>query len=138
MDEDPVELALGLLDRRDLSRDRLDEKLAEAGIEPDRRAAALEQLTAAGIVSDDRFAYQRARVLAGRGASDAGIRSDLDRQGLGTDAIERALATLEPEVDRAERIVERRGKGARTFRYLAGKGFSGETLERLGAADPLH
>jgi regulatory protein len=135
---DPLELALGLLDRRDLSRRRLDEKLAEAGIAPDRREAALDQLAAAGVLSDDRFAGERVRVLAARGASDAAIRADLARQGVSSEAAERALASLEPEAERAMRILERRGSGPRTFRYLAGKGFSLETLERLGADDPLH
>jgi len=40
--------------------------------------------------------------------------------------VEAALEALEPEVERARRLVERRGKGARTARFLTGKGFAEE------------
>src|SRR2546426_1911453 len=54
--------------------------------------------------------------------SRSAIRHDLERQGLPAEIVEAALLVLEAEAVRAQRIVEVRGPGARTARYLASKG----------------
>jgi SOS response regulatory protein OraA/RecX len=95
---------------------------------------SLAVLKDAGVVDDRRFAANRAEALAGRGYGDAGIRHDLERQGIAGDLAAEVLTDLEPELDRARRIVDRRGPGARTARYLAARGFGEEALEAaLGA-----
>jgi regulatory protein len=132
---DATELALRALRHRSRSRSDLAQRLQRAGIEPDEREAALDRLTEAGLVSDDRFAEERARTLAQRGAGDELIRQDLRRQAVDHESAERAIAQLEAEDERAARIFERRGGDAKAVRYLAGKGFSREILERL---DRLH
>jgi SOS response regulatory protein OraA/RecX len=43
------------------------------------------------------------------------------------------LEALEDERARAERIVARRGSGAKTARYLSGKGFSDDTVRAVVA-----
>jgi SOS response regulatory protein OraA/RecX len=116
------------LRRRDLSEGRLAERLAQA-VPPSAAAEALETLTRAGIVEDRRFARSRAEALAGRGYGDAAIRHDLEAQGVAGELIQEALEALTLEEERARAIVERRGQGARTARYLAGKGFGEEALE---------
>jgi regulatory protein len=135
---DATELALRALRHRNRSRSDLRRRLDSAGVEPDEREATLDRLTETGLLSDERYAEERARALAGRGASDALIRADLRRQGVEHTAVEHAIAQLEAEDERAARVFERRGGDAKALRYLAGRGFSGETIERLAVADPLH
>jgi SOS response regulatory protein OraA/RecX len=86
---------------------------------------ALGVLERGGVVDDGRFALGRAQVLAGRGAGDAMIRHDLERRGVGAELVERALAALEPERERAERLVAA-GRGAR---WLAARGFDEGSVE---------
>jgi SOS response regulatory protein OraA/RecX len=86
-------------------------------------------------VNDGRFALSRAQSLAERGKGDAAIRHDLERQGLAADEIEPALASLEPERERAERVVERRGGGPATARLLAGRGFAEDAVEAAVAPE---
>lgn len=136
--EDATELALRALRHRNRSRHELSQRLQRAGISPDEREATLDRLTEAGLVSDERYAEERARSLAQRGLGDALIRQDLRRQGVEHESIERAMAQLEPEDERATSVFERRGGEARALRYLAGKGFSPETLDRLADEDRLH
>jgi regulatory protein len=136
--EDATELALRALRHRNRSRHELSQRLQRAGIPADEREATLDRLTEAGLVSDERYAEERARLLAQRGLGDRLIRQDLRRQGVERESVERALAQLAPEDERAVEIFERRGGEARALRYLSGKGFSAEILDRLSEEDPLH
>jgi SOS response regulatory protein OraA/RecX len=118
------------LRHRDLSRRRLAERL-EAAVPPAAAAASLAALERAGLVDDDRVARVRAESLAERGYGDEAIRHRLRAEGLP----EEALSELTPEAERARPLIERRGSGARTARWLAARGFGEETVERaLGAA----
>jgi regulatory protein len=134
---DATELALRALRHRDRSRRELDQRLAKAGIEAAERAETLDRLAASGLISDERFAAGRARALAARGAGDDLIRTDLRRRGVTSEAVEQAIAELDPEEVRAAELHARRGGDAKALRYLAGKGFSRETLEGIGAALPV-
>jgi regulatory protein len=131
---DATELALRALRHRNRSRSELERRLDRAGVAPDEREAALDRLTETGLLSDERFAEERADALARRGASDALIRRDLRRQGVDHAAVEHAIAQLASEDERAAGVFERRGGGAKALRYLAGRGFAAETLERLAGA----
>ena len=91
----------------------------------------LERLGRLGYVDDARVARTRAEQLAARGSGDALIRDDLERRGIGGEAIEEALAELEPERERAARVVAQRGRGPRTARYLASRGFGEEAFAAL-------
>jgi regulatory protein len=135
MEADATELALRALWHRNRSRHDLEQRLERAGIPPDDRAATLDRLAETGLLSDDRFAEERARTLAGRGAGDALIRHDLRRQGVDHAAVEQAIARLEPEEQRAARVFQERGGGAKALRYLAGRGFAAGTLEALAEVD---
>lgn len=114
---------------RDLSASELDARLDRANVAPATRAATIERLTDAGAVDDKRFAFSRAQALADRGAGDFLVRHDLELRGIPAEAIEVALASLEPETTRAARICLRRGAGPKTARYLARKGFSEDAIE---------
>jgi len=132
-----TEVALRALRHRDRSRQDLEERLARAGIPPHEREEALDGLVAAGLLSDERFAHERARSLADRNAGDTLISGELRRHGIPEEVVAAALDGLEPETKRAVRIFERRGGGDRALRYLAGKGFARDSLEALTAGDPL-
>jgi len=120
---------------RDRSSDELDGRLRARGVSAGERARALETLASAGLVDDERFATSRARALADRGSGDELIRCDLEKRGLAAEAIASALASIEPERERVERIVGRRGATPKTARYLGSRGFSEESLEGVIAGD---
>jgi SOS response regulatory protein OraA/RecX len=129
-------VALRALRYGDYSRSRLEARLASRGARPDTRDAALKALEQAGLVDDARVASNRAQTLAGRGFGDAAIRFSLEREGLGPEAVEEALAALEPELERARRLLGAGDGGAKALRRLAAKGFDSETLEEaVGFAD---
>ena len=73
--------------------------------------------------------------MVGRGAGDAAIRHTLGRAGIDRDAIADALAELDPERERARAVVERRGTGPKTGRYLRSKGFSAETIATVNGEE---
>jgi SOS response regulatory protein OraA/RecX len=123
------------LRHRDLSTRRLEERLQRGAVAPAARAESVAVLARAGLVDDARFAAGRAEALAGRGYGDLAIRHDLERQGIAAEAISAVLAGLEPEAERARRVVARRGTGSRTARYLAAKGFGEEAVEAASGAD---
>jgi regulatory protein len=122
-------VATRALRARDMSERRLSERLEQAAIAPAVVVESIGVLARAGLVDDARFARNRAESLAGRGYGDEAIRDDLGRQGVSAELVEDAVERLEPERDRARRIVARRGPGAKTARYLASKGFGEGALE---------
>jgi SOS response regulatory protein OraA/RecX len=127
--ESALAVATRALARRDFSERGLRERLRRAGVTPAEAEDAVGALLRAGLVNDRRFALSRAQSLAERGKGDAAIGFDLEQQGLAADAIEVALASLEPERERAERVIARRGGGAATARLLARRGFDEDAVE---------
>jgi regulatory protein len=121
--------AAGVIRRRDVSTAELTTRLERAQVDPATRSEVVERLSASGAVDDARFAEQRARSLAERNAGDLLIRHDLSNRGISREVVEAAIESLEPETDRARIVVERRGTGPKTARYLAGKGFSEDAVE---------
>jgi SOS response regulatory protein OraA/RecX len=122
--------AVRALRHRDLSRGRLEQRLASRGARRDAREEALATLERAGLVDDGRVAHGRAASLAERGWGDAGIRAALEAEGLDGALVSEALAALEPERERARRLLG----GApepRALRRLAARGFDAATLEDL-------
>jgi regulatory protein len=120
---------------RDLSSRRLAERLARAAVAPAARTETLATLERTGLIDDGRFARNRASALAARGYGDVTIRLDLERHGVEIEIQEEAIAALEPELERAREVVRRRGAGARTVRYLAGKGFAEEVVTAVVGLD---
>jgi SOS response regulatory protein OraA/RecX len=124
-----LQVATRALRSRDLSRRRLAERLERAAVPPTAAAESLGTLARAGIVDDARVARLRAEALGERGYGNEAIRHRLREEGLEPDTVEEAVAGLAPELDRTRRLVERRGPGPRTARYLAGRGFGEEAVE---------
>ena len=123
-----LDAALRALRHRDRSSSELSRRLAEQGYGSDEREEAIETLVRTGLADDGRYAEARARALAGRGAGDLRIRHELTRAGIPDELVQQALDGLEAEADRARRVVSRRGTGAKTARYLHGKGFSEDVI----------
>ena len=132
--------ALRLLARREHSRDELARKLS-----PHAESAAilellLRELEARKQLSDERFAEQRARVLA-RKYGPARIRLDLKSKGVAAEVVERVSAQGELETARA--ILARkyrqpaitRDERAKRARFLQGRGFSSDVIHRLVLRD---
>jgi regulatory protein len=132
---DAHETALRALRHRDLSVRELDERLRARGYGESEREETIEALVRTGLVDDARYAESRARQLAGRGAGDALIRHTLARAGVEPEVAADALLTIAPEAKRAQVIVERRGPGPKTARYLLGKGFSEEVVSDVVASE---
>src|SRR5204862_385093 len=67
---------------RDLSAQRLAQRLTRAAVAPVALEESLDVLARAGLVDDARLARNRAERLAERGYGDAAIRHDLELQGI--------------------------------------------------------
>jgi len=128
-------VATRALARREHSQRSLRERLLRAGVDPEDAGAVIEELCQTGLVDDGRFAREKARVLAERGKGDTAIRFELQRAGVGSAEIEQALASVEPERERAEALVSRRGATPETARLLAGRGFDEEVVATLVAPE---
>jgi SOS response regulatory protein OraA/RecX len=129
-------VAVRALRYRDQSRRRLEERLSRRGMRVEAQEDALAALERAGLVDDGRVASSRAEVLAARGYGDAAIRFALEGEGLAAEHVAEALAGLEPEAVRAGKLLDRRGRGPASVRWLASRGFDPGTLEDVaGFAD---
>jgi SOS response regulatory protein OraA/RecX len=129
-----LDVAGRALARRDLSERGVRDRLKRAGVASAGAEEAVGTLRRARLLDDGRFAADRALGLADRGLGNAAIRFDLERHGIAASEIEAALAVLEPERERAERIVSRRGPGPATARHLARRGFAEDAVEAAAAA----
>ncbi len=116
---------------RDRSRGELEARLDAVGVSEAAREDALGSLEAAGLLDDARVAESRARDMARRGYGDAAIRSDLRVRRIDSETISAAIDELEPEAERALRIVEGRERTPALLRRLASRGFSRDSLEAL-------
>jgi regulatory protein len=133
--DEALAVATRALARREHSRRSLAERLQRAGIGESEAEDVLAELERLGLLDDGRFALERARVLAERGKGDAAIRFDLERVGVSASAVAEALARLDPERERAERLVGRRGATSATARLLTGRGFDEDVVAAAIARD---
>jgi len=77
----------------------------------------------------------RAQSLAGRGRGDEAIRFDLAQRGIDAEAVDAAIASLEPEPVRARALAERLGRTPKTAVQFRRNGFSEGSVEAaLGEA----
>jgi regulatory protein len=128
-------VATTALSRRDRSASALADRLERAGAPPAVRRRTIEVLEQAGLVDDARVARERAAALAERGYGDAAIAADLERQGIDAELRRDALERLPAESERVRPIVERRGMGPATARYLAHRGFTEEVVAAAAGVD---
>jgi regulatory protein len=125
--------ALRSLVRREHSRAELARKLAPHAESPAAIEAVLDLLVEKKQQSDERFASERARVLA-RKFGAAKIRQDLKEHGVTDELV--ARVSDEGELERARAILARkyrspctgREETARRARFLQSRGFSYEVI----------
>ncbi len=136
--------ALRLLAGREHSRAELVRKLAAHEEEPGQLARILDELEAKGFISQARVIESVIHRRAARFGA-ARIQQELAGKGLDAQAVSEALAALKgSEFERAREVWQRRFDGqapqdtkarARQGRFLLARGFSGEVVRRVLAAD---
>ena len=124
------------LSARDRSRGELEARLDAAGVSGAAREEALGSLEASGLLDDTRVAESRACDMARRGYGDAAIRSDLRVRRIESETIAAAIEGLEPESERALRVVAGKEMTPALLRRLASRGFSRDSLEALESQLP--
>ncbi len=130
--------ALRLLSMREHSRLELERKLSSHETHEGELAEALDALTARGFISDARVAdsllHRRAAKL---GASR--VKAELQAKGLDDAVVREAVESLRAtELERAREVWRRKfgqppadaAERARQMRFLAARGFSGETIRK--------
>jgi regulatory protein len=114
---------------RDISRQRLGERLRARGIAPEPGAEAVAELVRAGIVDDERLARARAGALAERGWANAAIEARLEREKIATRIVRQALAELPSERERAGQLVRGVPDRRAAWKLLGRRGYAPETIE---------
>jgi regulatory protein len=131
--------ALRLLGAREHSRAELERKLASFEEEPGSLAQALDVLQAKGFINEQRVLES---VLHRRSAKlgTARIRQELLGKGLAPDAVREAIEQLRAtEVERASEIWRKKfgeppanaAERGKQIRFLASRGFGGDTIRRV-------
>ena len=130
----PVSLkaqAVRLLARREYARDDLEQRLIAKGAERDEVVAVLDELSAQGLLSNERFAHALVAQKSGS-SSRRSIRGELKRKGVSGEAIEGALGDAPVEDEAAMLALWQRRFGtppsndrekARQIRFLQSRGF---------------
>ena len=135
--------ALRLLSGREHSRAELEKRLAEHESAPGELAAMLDELQAKGFISEQRVVESVIHRKAGK-LGAARIRQELNAKGLDREMVAEAVAGLQAsELARARALWQGKfGTGgeatttdpkakARQMRFLAARGFGGETIRRV-------
>ncbi len=138
------ERALRLLAQREYTRQELSRKIAPLAESAEQLEALLDDLTRRHLLSDERYAEARRNSRAPR-LGDARLAYELRSRGVAAELVRATLASGEDELTRARRVWQRRFgnipadavdtvERTRQMRFLAGRGFSGETIRRLLSA----
>jgi regulatory protein len=137
--------ALRLLSMREYSRLELERRLQPFEEEPGALARILDDLEAKGFISAQRVLES----VLHRKSTKLGVlrlRQELQNKGLPADAVQEAVGQLHAtEIERARAIWRKKfgaaptnpAERAKQMRFLAGRGFSGDTIQRVvrGADD---
>ena len=116
------------------SQEDLERRLARSRHPATARGDAIAALVRAGLIDDTRVGEARAEVLARRGYGDAAIRADLQRRLIPATAAAEVVAALEPELERARRLLAGQSVTPALIRRLSARGFSRDTLEDVASA----
>jgi SOS response regulatory protein OraA/RecX len=127
--------ATRMLARRPLPRALLEDRLERKGVAPAAREQAVEVLEQAHYLNDHTYALDRATSLAERDYGDAAVRHVLEQEGVASELIEEAVASLEPEPKRARATIADSRDRRLTLRRLSARGFSAETIEDLAGSE---
>jgi len=149
--------ALRLLAMREYSRQELERRLTRHEVESGQLCTVLDALQAKGFIDAQRVIASVVHQRAGK-LGLARIRQELQHKGIAAEEAQPALAALQAtEVERARQVWRKKfgtrdapgespsdeatatAQRARQMRFLASRGFSGDTIRRVvsGARDML-
>lgn len=136
--------ALRLLAGREHSRAELEKKLAAHEEVPGELQRALDELEAKGFINEQRVVDSVLHRRAAR-LGTARLKQELQAKGIGAEAVADAVQALRgTELERAREVWRRKfgepagdaAGRAKQMRFLAARGFGGETIRRvLGGED---
>jgi regulatory protein len=136
--------ALRLLAGREHSRAELEKKLAAHEEVPGELQRALDELEAKGFINEQRVVDSVLHRRAAR-LGTARLKQELQAKGIGAEAVADAVQALRgTELERAREVWRRKfgepaadaAGRAKQMRFLAARGFAGETIRRvLGGED---
>ena len=133
--------ALHLLEKQDRSEKNLRDKLKEGGYPADNIDIAIDYINDYGYLDDYRMACSHIRFYMDS-RSKRRIKQDLMNKGIKADVIERAIEdeyTCD-ETEQIQRLLEKKGydsdsatyeQKAKMYRFLAGRGYSSESISRV-------
>ena len=131
--------ALRLLSGREHSRLELERKLQPFEEVPGELAAALNDLQAKGFISEQRVLESTVNRRAGK-LGAARIKQELQSKGLAPELVAHAMVNLRAnELQRAREVWLKKfghqpqdsAERAKQMRFLASRGFAGDTIHRL-------
>ena len=135
MNEEAKARALKILERRDVSRKMLFDKLTEKGVADADAEEVADWLCGLGVVNDERFAGLVVRHYAAKGYGERRIREELYRRGIDRDLWDAALEELTGSDERLDRLLGAKLRGdaspenlQRTQNYLLRRGYSWEDV----------
>ena len=146
MNDEAKQRALKILDRRDVSRKMLLDKLTEKGISNTDAEEVADWLCGLGVVNDERFAGLVVRHYAAKGYGVRKIQDEFFKRRVPRDCWGQALEQLEAPDETIDRLIEKKLRGKEVDRkelnrvsaFLARRGFSWndirEGLARYGAS----
>ena len=131
MNDEAKQRALKILERRDVSRKMLLDKLTEKGISNTDAEEVADWLCGLGVVNDERYAGLVVRHYAAKGYGRRRIRDELYRRGIDREFWDGALAELPETNDTVDRLLSVRLRGdvspealQRAQSYLLRRGYS--------------
>lgn len=131
MNDEARQQALKILERRDVSRKMLLDKLTEKGVSRADAEEVADWLCGLGVVNDERYAGLVVRHYAAKGYGRRRIRDELYRRGINREFWDGALAELPETDDAVDRLLSVRLRGAvspealqRAQSYLLRRGYS--------------
>lgn len=135
MNEEAKARALKILERRDVSRKMLIDKLTEKGVADADAEEVADWLCGLGVVNDERFASLIVRHYAAKGYGERRIREELYRRGIDRELWDAALEELTGSDERLDRLLGAKLRGdtspenlQRTQNYLLRRGYSWEDV----------
>ena len=135
MNEEAKARALKILERRDVSRKMLLDKLTEQGVADADAEEVADWLCGLGVVNDERFAGLVVRHYAAKGYGERRIREELYRRGIDRELWDAALEELTGSDERLDRLLGAKLRGdaspenlQRTQNYLLRRGYSWEDI----------
>jgi len=132
---DALALALSALRRRDYLEHELREYLVSRETDREGTEAVISSLRSWGFLDDERVSLGVVRKRLGQGYGHLRVLEELRSKGAPEDVVGAVATSFEDERAIAEKALVKKfpkgGEPARMARFLAGRGFSEETIEGL-------